>query len=83
MPSPNPKNHASRFKTRLWKDGTKLSKRAIAVKLPLEIDELVRSRSDISQFVAIAIIEKLEREGCLPPKSNPLAKNQIGITVNI
>ncbi|MCT7964210.1 hypothetical protein NG791_26380 [Laspinema sp. D1] len=40
-----------------------LARKAIATKLPEDLDALVRSLPNHSQFVREAIIEKLQREG--------------------
>ncbi|TAG91234.1 MAG: hypothetical protein EAZ09_18970 [Oscillatoriales cyanobacterium] len=38
----------------------------VSVKLPVEIDAIVRSLDNRSEFIRAAIIEKLQREGLLP-----------------
>lgn len=40
----------------------KVSKKAVAVKLPLELDEFVRSLPNQSDWIREAIAEKIERE---------------------
>jgi len=55
---------------------TELAKKAIGVKLPVNIDSVVRAFPDISGFVRAAVIEKLEREGinldvAIEPKPTP------------
>lgn len=66
MRNHNPQNHRTRFKSKTLPPDTELAKKAIGVKLPIDIDAYVRSLPDISGFVRESILEKLERESKLP-----------------
>jgi hypothetical protein len=44
--------------------GIKHKQKPVSVMLPEEIDELVRSMPNRSEFIRQAIIEKLERDKC-------------------
>ena len=46
--------------------GTKHTTRPVSVKLPPEIDEIVRSLPNRSEFIRNAIAKELEKEGLLP-----------------
>jgi len=63
MRNHNPQNHRTRYKSPSLSPDTELAKKAIGVKLPKNIDTVVRAFPDISGFVRSAVIEKLEREG--------------------
>ena len=49
--------------------GTNRTQKPVAAILPPQVDEIVRSIPDRSEFIRQAIIEKLEREGLLPKAS--------------
>ena len=45
--------------------GTKSGQKPISVMLPLEIDSVVRSLPNRSEFIRQAVLEKMERDGLL------------------
>lgn len=51
--------------------GTKSGQKPISVMLPLEVDAIVRSLPNRSDFIRQAVIEKLDRDGIATEK--PLA----------
>ena len=57
-------NEHTQFKSRGV--GVSHNHKPISVMLPAEIDAIVRSLDNRSEFVRQAIIEKLQREGLLP-----------------
>jgi hypothetical protein len=66
MPNPNPKQ-SEEFLTYQFKSeaGEELAKAALCVKLPIEIDAIVRPMANRSEFMRQAILEKLQRDGLL------------------
>lgn len=69
----NPQNHRTRFKSKTLPPAVELAKKAIGVKLPVDIDAVVRAMPDISSFVRDSIIEKLERDAKLPENTEAIA----------
>ena len=45
--------------------GTKSGQKPISVMLPLEIDSVVRSLPNRSEFIRQAVLEKMQRDGLL------------------
>jgi hypothetical protein len=59
--------------TRFQQQGTiPMAKNPLTVRVPEDIDQLVRSFPDRNQWLREAILEKLDREGKLPATSQKL-----------